>query len=76
MAGHLTLDWENLTSSSDPDKQLVVWTAEPGTPSHDGLLLLASWVATNESAGPGTHPASPDTPGRPSLTGRPLPPAG
>ncbi|HEX2316651.1 MAG TPA: helix-turn-helix transcriptional regulator [Thermomonospora sp.] len=45
VAGDLTLDWDTLTCTTDPDQQLVVWTAEPGTPSHDGLRILASWCA-------------------------------
>ncbi|NIH80757.1 helix-turn-helix domain-containing protein [Amycolatopsis viridis] len=45
VAGELTLDWDTLTCTTDPDQQLVVWTAEPGTPSHDGLRILASWAA-------------------------------
>jgi hypothetical protein len=48
IAGKLTLDWDTLTASTDPDQQLVVWTAEPNTPSHDGLRLLASWAATRQ----------------------------
>lgn len=28
-----------------PDQQFIVWTAEPGTPTHDCLRLLASWAA-------------------------------
>ncbi|MFF4230852.1 hypothetical protein [Streptomyces sp. NPDC001820] len=32
VAGDLTLDWDTLTASTDPDQQLVIWTAEPGTP--------------------------------------------
>ncbi|QJS99823.1 helix-turn-helix transcriptional regulator [Streptomyces asoensis] len=48
IAGELTLDWDTLTASTDPEQQLVVWTAEPHTPSHDGLRLLASWAATHQ----------------------------
>ncbi|MFI6879790.1 helix-turn-helix domain-containing protein [Streptomyces sp. NPDC050400] len=43
VAGDLTLDWEALACTDDPDMKLVVWTAEPGSPSHDGLRILASW---------------------------------
>ncbi|MFD6350066.1 helix-turn-helix domain-containing protein [Streptomyces roseolus] len=43
VAGDLTLDWDTLTCATDPDQQLVTWTAEPGSPSHDGLRFLASW---------------------------------
>ncbi|GAA3122844.1 hypothetical protein GCM10010449_50850 [Streptomyces rectiviolaceus] len=45
LVGELTLDWDTLTASTDADQQLVVWTAEPGTPSYDGLRILASWAA-------------------------------
>jgi transcription regulator MmyB-like protein len=45
LAGDLALDWDALNCADDPDQQLVVWTAEPGTPSHDGLRFLASWSA-------------------------------
>jgi transcriptional regulator with XRE-family HTH domain len=31
---------------------LTIYTAEPGTPSEDGLKLLASWAATNEAPAP------------------------
>ena len=31
----------------DPDLRLTIYTAEPGTPSEDGLRLLASWAATD-----------------------------
>ncbi|MEU2265469.1 helix-turn-helix domain-containing protein [Streptomyces olindensis] len=43
--GDLTLRWDALTGSADHDQQLVVWTAEPGTPSHDVLRLLGLWAA-------------------------------
>ncbi|WP_323183000.1 MULTISPECIES: hypothetical protein [unclassified Streptomyces] len=33
LAGDLTLDWDTLVCASDPDQQLVTWTAEPATPS-------------------------------------------
>jgi hypothetical protein len=46
IAGTLTLAWDTLTSSTDADQELVLWTAEPGTPSHDGLQILSSWNAT------------------------------
>ncbi|GHB73923.1 transcriptional regulator [Streptomyces viridiviolaceus] len=46
VAGDLTLDWDTLTCATNPDQQLVTWTAEPGTPSHDGLRFLSSWAAS------------------------------
>ncbi|MDV9197136.1 helix-turn-helix transcriptional regulator [Streptomyces sp. Wh19] len=54
VAGTLRLDWDTLTASTDPDQQLIVWTAEPGTPSYEGLRLLASWSAGPRQPAPGT----------------------
>ncbi|MFE7843245.1 helix-turn-helix transcriptional regulator [Streptomyces sp. NPDC057474] len=45
LVGDLTLDWDSLTCTADPAQKLVISTADPGTPSHDGLLFLASWTA-------------------------------
>ncbi|MFE1885695.1 helix-turn-helix domain-containing protein [Streptomyces diastatochromogenes] len=45
VVGDLTLDWHTLACTTDPDQHIVVWTAPPGSPSHDGLRLLASWAA-------------------------------
>ncbi len=45
LAGELALDWDTLTASTDPDQQLIIWTAEVGTATHDGLRILASWAA-------------------------------
>ncbi|WP_228447219.1 helix-turn-helix domain-containing protein [Streptomyces paludis] len=53
VAGDLTLDWDALSCAGDPEQQLVIWTAEPGTPSHDALRLLASWTASAHH-----HPAA------------------
>ncbi|MGP3961001.1 helix-turn-helix domain-containing protein [Nonomuraea sp. 3N208] len=46
VARTLTLDWDTLTCSTDADQELVIWTAEPGTASYDGLQILSSWNAT------------------------------
>jgi transcriptional regulator with XRE-family HTH domain len=45
VVGALTLDWDTLTCAADPEQHLIVWTAAPGSPSDDGLRLLASWAA-------------------------------
>ncbi|MFG2281767.1 helix-turn-helix domain-containing protein [Streptomyces asoensis] len=45
VVGDLTLDWDSLTCAADPTQKLLVSTAVPGSPSHDGLLFLASWTA-------------------------------
>jgi hypothetical protein len=43
---------------SDPGLMLFAYTAEPGTPSEDGLKLLASWAATQELGNPATSASS------------------
>ncbi|MFD3377564.1 MULTISPECIES: helix-turn-helix domain-containing protein [unclassified Streptomyces] len=48
VAGELSLDWDTLSASTDPDQQLVVWTAEVGSSTHDGLRILASWAAARQ----------------------------
>lgn len=50
LVGELVLDSDTLICGSDPDQELVVWTAEPGSPSYDGLQTLAS-QATGRSGG-------------------------
>ncbi|WP_105971135.1 helix-turn-helix domain-containing protein [Streptomyces geranii] len=42
LVGELVLDRDTFTCAGDPDQELVVWTAEPGTRSYDGLRDLAS----------------------------------
>ncbi|MFD4945142.1 hypothetical protein ACFWNT_22030 [Streptomyces sp. NPDC058409] len=54
VAGDLALDRETLTAGTDSDRQLVIRTAEPGTPSYEGLRLLASWAAGAEQSTPRT----------------------
>jgi MmyB-like transcription regulator ligand binding domain/Helix-turn-helix domain len=46
VVGPLTLDWNLLSCSTDAGQELVIWTAEPGTPSYEGLQILCSWGAT------------------------------
>lgn len=41
VVGEITLDWDTLTYDADPDQQIIVWTAEPGTPSYEALRALA-----------------------------------
>ncbi|MEU6041755.1 hypothetical protein ABZ801_40870 [Actinomadura sp. NPDC047616] len=45
VVGELVLDWDTLTANTDPDQHLTVWTAKPGSPTHDRLRILASWAA-------------------------------
>jgi len=46
VVGELTLSYEALTVNSAPGQQLVVYQAEPGSPSEQALALLGSVVAT------------------------------
>jgi transcriptional regulator with XRE-family HTH domain len=50
VVGDLTLDYEALNPTGDPDQTLGLHTAEPGSPSENALRLLASW--TSEQATP------------------------
>ncbi|WP_398691232.1 hypothetical protein [Streptomyces atratus] len=54
VAGTLGLDWDTLTASTDPDQRLIVWAAEPGTPSYEGPRFLASRAAGSRQPAPGT----------------------
>ncbi|GAA3097776.1 helix-turn-helix domain-containing protein [Streptosporangium carneum] len=46
--GDLELHFEAMTLASDPGLTLLMYTAPPGTPSADGLRLLATWAATGD----------------------------
>ena len=47
VVGELTLAYEELAITADPGLVLMVYTAEPGSPSAERLQLLANWAATN-----------------------------
>ena len=46
LVGDLTLDYEALELAGDAGQRILVDTAEPASPSAEGLDLLASWAAT------------------------------
>jgi transcriptional regulator with XRE-family HTH domain len=48
--GDLSLVFEAMPLPTDPGLTMTVYSAEPGSPSHDGLKLLASWAATHDQA--------------------------
>ena len=50
VVGDLELTYEGLELPADPGLTMFAYTAEPGSPSDDGLKLLASWAATQELA--------------------------
>jgi len=45
VVGELTLAYEELAITAEPGQVLLVYTAEPGSPSAERLRLLASWAA-------------------------------
>ena len=51
-----------LALPADPGLSLVVYGAEPGSPSQDGLKLLASWAATLNQADQPATARAPDQP--------------
>jgi transcriptional regulator with XRE-family HTH domain len=46
VAGEITLAYEELAITAEPGLVLMVYTAEPGSPSAERLRLLASWGAS------------------------------
>ncbi|MEE1942879.1 helix-turn-helix transcriptional regulator [Streptomyces sp. TRM 70361] len=71
LVGELTLDYESLTVNSAPGQQLVVYHAEPGSPSEQALDLLGSLAATGADAAPAAGSA-----GAPRPSGEDGPAAG
>ncbi|MEU6379451.1 helix-turn-helix transcriptional regulator [Streptomyces sp. NPDC046909] len=56
VVGELVLDWDTLTTNTDPDQHLTVWTAAPNSPTHERLRILASWAA--DQSLPPSQPAA------------------
>lgn len=48
LVGSMVLDWDTLVEANDTDQSLVIWTAEPNSPSREALEFLASWAASKE----------------------------
>jgi hypothetical protein len=46
VVGELVLAYEELAVTTDPGLALLIYTAEPGSPSAERLNLLASWAAS------------------------------
>jgi hypothetical protein len=58
VVGQLDLDFESMELASAPGLHLIVYTAPAGTPSADGLRLLASWAASQEDLATEGAPAT------------------
>ncbi|GAB3807391.1 helix-turn-helix transcriptional regulator [Humibacter antri] len=52
VVGDLELTYEALELPADAGLTMSTYTAEPGSPSADALVLLASWAATTELPAP------------------------
>jgi hypothetical protein len=49
VVGELMLAYEELALTAEPGLVMLVYTAEPGSPTAERLQLLASWAATQRT---------------------------
>ena len=56
VVGELTLAYEELAITAEPGLVLLVYTAEPGSPSAERLQLLASWAVSEQATVRTDHP--------------------
>ncbi|MFC8797741.1 helix-turn-helix domain-containing protein [Promicromonospora sp. NPDC057138] len=52
VVGEVVLSYEELAITAEPGHVLLIYTAEPGSPSADRVKLLASWAAEAKAPGP------------------------
>ncbi len=52
VVGELILAYEELAITAEPGHVMLIYTAEPGSPSAERLRLLASWAATHRAEEP------------------------
>ena len=52
VVGELTLAYEEFALTGEPGLVMLIYTAEPGSPSAERLALLASWAASHVERGP------------------------
>lgn len=50
IVGEMTFAYEELAITADPGHVVLVYTAEPGSPSAERLQLLANWAASQREA--------------------------
>ncbi|MBZ4486579.1 helix-turn-helix transcriptional regulator [Microbacterium sp. cx-55] len=61
VVGDLDLNYESMELPSEPGLVMNVYTAAPGSPTADALMLLASWVADqNRRAAPDHQKVTPE----------------
>jgi transcriptional regulator with XRE-family HTH domain len=57
VVGDMEIHYEAMNLPGDPDQTLFVYTTRAGSPSHDAMRLLSSWLATpDKPAGRKTRP--------------------
>ena len=64
VVGDLTLGYEALELPADHGQRILVYTAEPASPSNDALKLLATWSAITPLEEPHADAARCISPGR------------
>lgn len=52
VVGELALTYQSMDLASDRNLQMLAFSAEPGSASHDRLQLLANWVETDDDDRP------------------------
>jgi hypothetical protein len=55
VVGDLDLRFETTELPADPGLALLLYTAEPGSPTEHALTFLASWATANTPVVPATH---------------------
>ncbi|SEB46862.1 helix-turn-helix domain-containing protein [Microbacterium hydrocarbonoxydans] len=63
LVGEIVLAYEELAITAEPGNVLMIYTAEPGSPSAERLALLASWSLEQVGAGAGAEPSDEGTAG-------------
>ncbi|OKH70169.1 helix-turn-helix transcriptional regulator [Mycolicibacterium goodii] len=59
VVGDLTVTYQALNPSGDPDQTLFIYTTEPGSPDETALRLLANWHEGGEAGTPTGPQSSP-----------------
>ncbi|MFF5984700.1 helix-turn-helix transcriptional regulator [Streptomyces olindensis] len=65
VVGRMELAYDDFALPGDPHVSITTYTADPGTPSADGLTLLAAWADTQKQPQTADDEVRPDRPRRP-----------